>query len=228
MVSNFDIVLRLLLASFLGGLIGVEREANNRPAGLRTHILVTLGSTLIMLVSIDGHGTLETREPFRLASQVVSGIGFLGAGTIMRTGNNINGLTTAASLWVSAGIGLAVGTGYYLGAIVTSGVVLVTLMSLGVLEKRFFEKKFKTIEIIGENRPGIIGDIGSILGSMGISIKDISVINSDFAEEGTMEVHFIVKLPNVFNIYQLKDELGPIKGIDSIIFEGGTILESNK
>ena len=118
MISEIEIVKRLILSAILGGLIGVEREVNNRPAGLRTHILVTLGSTLVMLVSIDGlhrDGGAILSDPYRLAAQVVSGIGFLGAGTIMRTGNSINGLTTAASLWVSAGIGLAIGTGYYLG-----------------------------------------------------------------------------------------------------------------
>lgn len=111
MIPGIEIIIRLVLSSVLGGLIGIEREVNNRPAGLRTHVLVTVGSALIMLISIDGFSNLPNRlgDPARLAAQVVSGIGFLGAGTIMRTGNNINGLTTAASLWVSAGLGLAVG-----------------------------------------------------------------------------------------------------------------------
>lgn len=105
MITEIEIIKRLLLSAFLGGLIGVEREVNNRPAGLRTHILVTLGSTLVMLISIDGLNRINDgiimSDPYRLAAQVVSGIGFLGAGTIMRTGNSINGLTTAASLWLN-------------------------------------------------------------------------------------------------------------------------------
>ncbi len=110
MISQMEIITRLVLAAVIGGLIGIEREFKNRPAGLRTHVLVSLGSALIMLISIDGFTNIvnQTGDPARLAAQVVSGIGFLGAGTIMRTENSINGLTTAASLWVAAGIGLAV------------------------------------------------------------------------------------------------------------------------
>jgi len=119
MIGNTEVILRLLLSAFFGGLVGMEREANNRPAGLRTHVLVSLGSTLIMMISIDAFRGMGASgnggEPARLAAQVVSGIGFLGAGTILRDGTNIKGLTTAASLWVCGGIGLAVGSGYYLG-----------------------------------------------------------------------------------------------------------------
>src|SRR5688572_6987783 len=96
----------LLLAALLGGLVGWERERRDRPAGLRTHILVCLGSALITLVSIQLSGTRF--DPGRIAAQIVSGIGFLGAGTIMRQGNVVRGLTTAASLWTVAGIGMAV------------------------------------------------------------------------------------------------------------------------
>lgn len=147
MVSKNEIIIRLILSAVIGGLIGTEREASNRPAGLRTHILVSLGSTLIMLVSIEGFYDIETGlwvgDPVRLAAQVVSGIGFLGAGTIMRTGDRIKGLTTAASLWVCSGIGLAIGNGYYLGGLLTAGIALVTLMSLGNFEKKYLEPNIK-------------------------------------------------------------------------------------
>lgn len=119
MINNREVLLRLVLSAIAGGIVGMEREANHSSAGLRTHILVTLGSTLIMLISMYGFQGLGANnnggEPARLAAQVVSGIGFLGAGTILRTGNNIRGLTTAASIWVCGGIGLAIGNGYYLG-----------------------------------------------------------------------------------------------------------------
>ena len=124
MINEYEVVIRLILASILGGLIGLEREVNNRPAGLRTHVLVTAGSALVMLISMYGFNGLGEDgtggEPARLAAQVVSGIGFLGAGTILRQGNSIQGLTTAASLWVSGCIGLAIGNGYYLGGLVTA------------------------------------------------------------------------------------------------------------
>lgn len=232
MVSNLETVIRLILAAIIGGLIGFEREVNNRPAGLRTHILVTLGSTLIMLVSIDGlnriEGQILTSDPFRLAAQVVSGIGFLGAGTIMRTGNNINGLTTAASLWVSAGIGLAIGTGYYLGAVVTAIIVLLALMSLGVMEKGILRRKYKTIEVIGSNKPGLIGEIGTLFGKYYISIKDISIINQDFGfdneDKGLMEVRFIVKIPSNFDAHAWGRDIYKTNGVMSVIFEGKKII----
>ena len=226
MIPYFEIILRLILSAILGGLIGTEREISNRPAGLRTHILVTIGSTLIMLVSIDGfyilgNGVL-TGDPARLAAQVVSGIGFIGAGTIMRTGNNIMGLTTAASLWVSAGIGLAIGAGYYLGAIVTAGIVLLTLMSLGVLEKRRVMRKYKEIEVVGLNRPGLIGNIGTLFARYGISIRDIKIVSNEFQcadEEAIMRIHFLVKIPSGFNKEDFNIEIFQLPGIISVNFD---------
>lgn len=227
MIAEIEIIKRLLLSAFLGGLIGVEREVNNRPAGLRTHVLVTLGSTLVMLVSIDGLNRINDgiimSDPYRLAAQVVSGIGFLGAGTIMRTGNSINGLTTAASLWVSAGIGLAIGTGYYLGGIVTAAIVLITLTSLGIFERGFLRKKYKTFEVIGTNRTGLIGDIGTLFGRNHISIKDIFIVSSNENHGGLMEVHFMVKLPNKFELDLFESEIYHIEGVQSVIFEGATL-----
>lgn len=233
MIDSIEVIKRLVLSAIMGGLIGIEREVHNRPAGLRTHILVTLGSTLIMLVSIDGlymigNGEI-TSDPYRLAAQVVSGIGFLGAGTIMRTGSSIKGLTTAASLWVSAGIGLAIGTGYYLGGIVTAAIVLLTLMSLGFIEKKFIQKSFKTIEIIGTNRTGLIGEIGTLFGKNNISIKDISIINDNFEEdEKLMEVHFSVKTPNNFNLNNFYSDIYKIIGVEKVTFEGSVLSNPEK
>ena len=135
MTGNVEIIIRLILASILGGLIGLDRESTNRPAGFRTHILVAIGSALIMMVSVDN--AKYGADPSRIAAQVISGIGFLGAGTILRTGTNIEGLTTAASLWVCAGIGLAVGNGYYLGAVATTLIVLFFLKILEPLKECF-------------------------------------------------------------------------------------------
>ncbi|WP_353092809.1 MgtC/SapB family protein [Tissierella praeacuta] len=226
MISRMEIVKRLVLSAIVGGLIGTEREINNRPAGLRTHILVTLGSTLVMLVSIDG---FQLGDPSRLAAQVVSGIGFLGAGTIMRTGNNISGLTTAASLWVCAGIGLAMGAGYYLGAIFTTTIVLVTLMSLDPFEKMILKKRYRAVEIVATNRPGIIGQIGVLFGKYYISIKDINILSADSEydeDNGIMEIRFLIKTPNDFNINTLYKEIYQIHGVISVSF-GGNIIPNN-
>lgn len=234
MLSALEVIKRLLLSAALGGLIGMEREVSNRPAGLRTHILVTLGSTLIMLISIDAFyfgGKVPIGDPARLASQVVSGIGFLGAGTIMRTGNNIVGLTTAASLWVSAGIGLAIGSGYYVGAVITGGIVLITLMSLGMLEKRALRKKFRTIEVVGANRPGLIGNIGTLFGKYDISIRNIFILNDDFNlddENGIMKVAFLVKIPSGIDINQFYRDIYGTKGVVSVSIEGVDIRNSDK
>jgi len=133
-----DILLRLVVAFFLGGLVGLEREIHGRPAGLRTHILVAFGSALTMIVSIYGFAGLNLNyDPGRIAAQVVSGIGFLGAGTILREGISIKGLTTAASLWMVAAIGLAAGAGMHLIAIVSALLVLVVLYVLHPLETKF-------------------------------------------------------------------------------------------
>ena len=138
---NFDLVVltRLLTAAFLGGLIGLEREYFRRAAGLRTHILVAVGSTLLMLVSIRIAEIWPgpTADPARIAAQVVTGIGFLGAGTIIREKAAVRGLTTAASIWTVAAIGLAVGIGFYFAAVATTIIVLVTLAVFSKFERRF-------------------------------------------------------------------------------------------
>lgn len=127
---------KLLLAGFLGGIVGYEREKNEHPAGLRTHILVCLGSALIVLIS-QSYGA--SSDPTRIAAQIVSGIGFLGAGTILRQGNMVRGLTTAASLWTVAGIGMAVGVGktltvYTWLAVIATAIVFITLSFIRYME----------------------------------------------------------------------------------------------
>lgn len=228
MISTIEIIIRIFLATILGGLIGIEREVNNRPAGLRTHVLVTLGSTLIMLISVDafkaiGDGTLA--DPSRIAAQVVSGMGFLGAGTILRTGNNVTGLTTAASLWVSAGIGLGIGVGYYFATILTAAIVLLTLLSLRTLEKKVLKSKYKSVVILSSNRPGIIGQIGVTFGEHNISIKDISITDDDNKddEDGTMETEFTIKVPNFYDTYNLYRELYDISGVITVTYQGDRI-----
>ena len=229
MISNREIIIRLLISALLGGLIGAEREVNNRPAGLRTHILVTIGAALVMLISIDGFINLVSSDPSRLAAQVVSGIGFLGAGTIMRTGNHITGLTTAASLWVCACIGLGIGAGYYMATIAASVIVLITLMSAGTLEKKVLKKNYSSIEVVSINKPGIIGNIGTLFGKYYLSIKDIIISedSNNYEENGIMEIRFLVKIPTNFNSRELYNELYQTHGIISVRFEGKIISNNN-
>jgi putative Mg2+ transporter-C (MgtC) family protein len=142
-----EALLRLVLAAALGAAIGVERELRERGAGLRTHLLVALGSALFTIVSAYGfHAFLSSgasvvrADPTRIAAQIVTGIGFLGAGAIIRQGLSVRGLTTAATLWVVAAIGLAVGAGYYSGGLITTAVVLVALWPLRLLAYRMIRR----------------------------------------------------------------------------------------
>ena len=237
MIANYEIVLRLVLSAVIGGLIGIEREANNRPAGLRTHVLVTLGASLIMLISIDGFNDLgQIGDPARLAAQVVSGIGFLGAGTILRTGNHIRGLTTAASLWVCAGIGLAIGNGYYVGGMTTAGIALFTLMSLSGFEKKIFIKKYRILIVECKERNGLIGDIGQVIGKHNITIKDVKIVRNDsedeienddslfdFIEEldseEIIEVHFALKVPKNLNKRLFFQEVNKVEGVQKSLWQ---------
>ncbi|MEN8512315.1 MgtC/SapB family protein [Burkholderia sp. RS02] len=144
MLSNLELVMRLVLAAALGSVIGFERERLSWAAGLRTHMLVCVGSTLIMIVSAFGFadvlGSSEhiVLDPSRIAAQVVSGIGFLGAGSILLRGEIVRGLTTAASLWSVAAIGLAVGGGLYVASISATIIILIILAGIKPLERRYF------------------------------------------------------------------------------------------
>ncbi len=129
-MTQKEMLLRLLLALVLGGLVGLEREMKGRAAGFRTQILVCVGSALMMLTGIflkERQPGLGDLDPTRIAAQVVTGIGFIGAGTILQTRDSVRGLTTAASVWVSCGIGIAAGAGFYSGAVITTLVALVVL-----------------------------------------------------------------------------------------------------
>lgn len=135
MVGMFSMVVRLILAFIFGSVLGYEREKRRGSAGLRTHILVCMGSALIMLTSLHLYDMYQGKasvDPGRIAAGVVTGIGFLGAGTIIRSKEGVKGLTTAASLWISAAIGLAVGCGYISAALITT---VITYLSLSYLKK---------------------------------------------------------------------------------------------
>ena len=130
-MPQLEMVLKLVMATLFGGVVGYERELSDKPAGLRTHILVCLGSALFTLASLFGFG--QGSDPARVAAQVVTGVGFLGAGTILRTGATVRGLTTAASIWAVAAVGVAVGVGMYLLAVVSTFLVAGVLRFSGKL-----------------------------------------------------------------------------------------------
>jgi putative Mg2+ transporter-C (MgtC) family protein len=162
-LSWYDALGRLALAAALGSIIGLEREVREREAGLRTHLLVSLGSALFTIVSAFGFHDVLTHDPqvvvrldpSRIAAQIVSGIGFLGAGAIIRQGLSIRGLTTAATLWVVAAIGMAAGAGFYSVAIITTVVALVALWPLRYVAYRMIDRvKPEEDRIVVELREG--------------------------------------------------------------------------
>ena len=150
-LSEIDIVIRLCLGFAAGGIIGFERSSRRQVAGLRTHILIALGATCLMLLSIWLPQQLNGGDPGRIAAQVVSGMGFLGAGAIIRLGNDIKGLTTAASLWLVAAIGMTIGAGMYIAALTAEILALIALMVLNKVERKLFPDDFMHID--KENTP---------------------------------------------------------------------------
>lgn len=159
LASEWELVGRLAFSALLGSAIGFERERLAWVAGLRTHMLVCVGSTLIMIVSAYGFSEVlserVTLDPSRMAAQVVSGIGFLGAGAILARGEIVRGLTTAASVWSVAGIGLAVGGGLYTPAVAATVIILIILAGIKPLERRFIGSRQRRELLITAERDAL-------------------------------------------------------------------------
>ncbi|MDF2840239.1 MAG: hypothetical protein K0Q99_1011 [Clostridia bacterium] len=214
MVSNFEILLRLALACLLGGLIGIERERNRQPAGLRTHILVCIGATLVMLCNIflfEKYRFVANIDPARLGAQVISGIGFLGAGTIIKEGLSVRGLTTAASLWVVGCLGVAIGLGFYAGAIVTTSFILIILMIFSKLGYLVYGKGGKTLIIIKSiNAEGRLNMISKKLDEFELHASDISV---EPAEDNLIALRVKVTITKDVSSIKIMEELYKLEGI---------------
>ena len=222
---ELTMVLRLIVAAVLGGIVGMERGSGDRPAGFRTHILVCVGSALFMLVSIYGFDdiapvttTLEDdigtrRDTARIAAQVVSGIGFLGAGTILHEGLTIKGLTTAASLWIVSAIGLAVGSGMYLLSTVATMLTMLTLVSFRTREKRFAgtrsDRRF--IRVVTRNTPGIITEITAFLSDCGIKVKTLNVKTDN--KNGNIILELYLKIDRTIDMVEVADGIQNIDGV---------------
>lgn len=215
MIPIKDVLIRIILACFLGGLIGIERESVNRPAGFRTHILVCMGSTLVMLTGIflfNSYKGLTNLDPARLGAQVISGIGFLGAGTILREGLTVKGLTTAASLWAVACIGLAIGSGFYSGSILATGLVFIILFFFSNFEK-YVSKKHNEIylKVVTINKPGQLGSIGTVLGKMNISIINIKL---ESVNDSVVAVILTARVPRGTSNSEIIDNLYQLEGVE--------------
>lgn len=209
------IVIKLVLAGLLGGIIGYERENTLRPAGFRTHILVCVGASLVMITSkyiFEQYSSHVNIDPARLGAQVISGIGFLGAGTIIRDGFNVKGLTTAASLWAVSCVGIATGIGFYSGAVIATMIIFSTLLFLKKFEKNISNyKRYNAVFIQSENHPGRIGEINGIFEKYNVTIRNIEVVNSDNKEN--VLIKLLVRFVDSINSADVIEELQKLAGI---------------
>ena len=222
---DFTMMVRLIVSAIFGGIVGMERGSGDRPAGFRTHILVCAGSTLIMLVSLYGFDGFDAqpfeyprnRDSARIAAQVVSGIGFLGAGTILHEGVTIRGLTTAASLWMVSAIGLAVGAGMFLVGGAATAITMITLVTFHNWEKRFAltgRTDRMYIRVTAVNRPDIVTMVTSFLDQNLIKVKNLNVRNNTMKKQVVLDL--FLKVDKEMDNAAVMDGLRKIDGVVSI------------
>jgi putative Mg2+ transporter-C (MgtC) family protein len=211
MPSDLELLGRLLLAAVLGGAIGAERELNDQAAGLRTHMLLTIGACLFTLVSAYGFG--GPTDPSRLAAQIVTGIGFLGGGAIVRHGLTVKGLTTAASIWATASVGVAVGAGSYLLGVGGAVLVVGTLFGLRRVSRLLQRWGVSREEFVLATRPGFdVEQIVEVVRRERVDLRGLERHDAD--EEG--RVVLVVKLPPRYRPEQLLDALGRLEGVRQV------------
>lgn len=213
-ITFLSVILRVFLAVVFGGILGLERGMKNRPAGLRTYMLVCLGSCIIMLTNLFFFQATQSGDPMRLGAQVVSGIGFLGAGTIVVTRrNHIKGLTTAAGLWATAGVGLALGMGFYEAAIAAGISIFLTLT---VLQKwdHIMHSKTRTLDLYVEFGEELsIGSLIRSLRELDLEIEDMQLDRDSAADEHVRGVLLTLKSPKRRDHIELLDQIHKIPGI---------------
>ena len=213
-VTLLAVVLRIFLSVLIGGLIGLERGLKNRPAGLRTYMVVCLGACLVMLTNQNVCQVFGTGDPVRMGAQVVSGIGFLGAGTIMVTRRNqIKGLTTAAGLWTAAGVGLAIGVGFYEAAI-TGALAVFTVMTLLQRMDQRMRRKTKVLEVYVElGKELSLGDFLRTLRSRDIEVRDTQRDQDSQQENGVRAYIATLKLQKRQSHVEVMDDIRTISGV---------------
>jgi putative Mg2+ transporter-C (MgtC) family protein len=211
-----ETVLKLVLATALGGLIGIERETSQKPAGFRTNVLVCVGSAMMMILSDlvlqrtgGGQGELT-----RMAAGVVTGIGFIGAGTIIQARGMVHGLTTASTLWVVAGLGLVVGAGFYLEAVIFTGIVILTLVLFLKLEGHFHKRAAVRFHLRMKDSAEALGSLRKLSIHLGVKIedfhlkreKDIAVVSFGLTASEDKEQEFSQSLSEIGDILEIKIE----------------------
>lgn len=217
-VDSYAIAFRLLLSIFLGGVIGWERETRKQQAGLRTHVIICLGGCLLMLISIfipQTFQNFQNGDPGRIAAQVVSGIGFLGAGAIFSLGGSIRGLTTAATIWIMAAIGLAIGAGMYMGALLATLLILFVLVVLGKVERKFFQEDVLKVLQISFSSTKIETDrVFATLEQHKITTQSVNILQSQDKKKSKMKL--FVHVPAKVKIKELYKDLNAISHVSQI------------
>jgi len=213
----YEIFLRLTAALVAGGAIGFERERDSQPAGLRTHMILALGAALVTILSVNIAIKFDS-DPARLAAQVVSGIGFLGAGAILRFGLNVKGLTTASTLWTTAMVGMVIGYGYYLVALFA---VVIMLFLLTLVER--FEKKFvrinvlRTVVINVNDREGILREVRKTITKLADGIVVFNVQKS--IKNKIMRLEIVARFSRNEKLEDMMEVISSIDGVRSIKIE---------
>lgn len=212
-----EILLRIGLSMLLGGVIGFERERDNQPAGLRTHIILVLGSCLAMILSIEIAHRANT-DPARLAAQVISGIGFLGAGAILRYGFNVKGLTTATTLWTMAIVGLVLGAGHIWVAVITTALMLIVLSLLNVIEKRFVRINIVRNMVINlHDGKGVIREVRKTVQRLADKVLAFSVQKS--VKNNQIRLDVTARFNRGEKLENLVEEISEIEGVRSLKIE---------
>jgi putative Mg2+ transporter-C (MgtC) family protein len=222
MLPEHQIILRLVVAAVLGSIVGIERERLNWVAGLRTHMLVCVGSALFMIVSFCGFADVLTKDhvgldPSRVAAQVVSGIGFLGAGTIIFRQKIVRGLTTAASLWTVAAIGLAVGGGLYVAASTTTLLVVLILAGLKPIERRLFaarRRQTPLLLLLIDRREISLPAIEAVLDAAHLSVQRILIRHGKGPNEDRLQL--TVEAAHTTRVLAVTEQLGRLPGVRSV------------
>jgi len=221
MLPEHQMILRLVVAAVLGSIVGIERERLNWVAGLRTHMLVCVGSALFMIVSFCGFADVLTKEhvaldPSRIAAQVVSGIGFLGAGTILFRRKVIRGLTTAASLWTVAAVGLAVGGGLYVAASTATLLVVLILAGLKPLERRLFATRRRQpplLLLLMDRQALSLPAIEAVLDAANLPIQRILIQPGKAPDEARLQL--TVAAAHTTHVLAVTEQLGRLLGVRS-------------
>jgi putative Mg2+ transporter-C (MgtC) family protein len=221
---QLDLALRLLVSAFLGAVIGYEREIHDHPAGMRTHLLVAVGSAAFTVISIYGFSetglaNAAPTDPSRVAAQVVTGIGFLGAGAIIKYGTSVRGLTTAASLWATAAVGMAVGAGWWVVGVVTSAIVVLSLWPLNIVLRRLRSLGAQQIRVRLQTTS--LDSLGELRRAADGRRIEVGEINTQRVGKGRHEIELLLHVPSHVDQAELLDVIRSVPGVEVLEVDSG-------